>query len=371
MPDQAPNDAARIVYVWQSTGVPLREHEHRTAEFYAKWIAAILDCPFGGTIEAAQASGNPEGKLRYLVPVDTLIGDCGLAIKSEQEFFGGMVREPFMATKAITHDLVEAATAAPKGWNPAFARKVSEVVLPGFTAFSMEDALRAGKGMLCEGAVRLKPVCARGGLGQLIVETDQQLIDAIPNCSCEMGVVIERNLSKVKTWSVGTARIGDISISYLGIQNEIATASGQLVYGGSRLSCVRGDLSALLGSRASNEERRVVQMAMTYDSAADECLEGFIASRRNYDVAAGETSDGGKFCGVLEQSWRCGGASGAELAAIEFFNSNPSALSVETETVERYGGHTAPSDARIVFEGVIENGEQLIKYTRVLAHADE
>ena len=45
----------------------------------------------------------------------------------------------------------------------------------------------------------------------------------------------------------------------------------------------------------------------------------FFASRRNYDVVAGLDARGQRRCGVLEQSWRVGGASPAELVALAAF----------------------------------------------------
>ena len=58
-------------------------------------------------------------------------------------------------------------------------------------------------------------------------------------------------------------------------------------------------------------------MARAYHEAALTCFAGMLASRSNYDVAEGRDATGRQCVGVLEQSWRLGGASGAEVAALE------------------------------------------------------
>ena len=55
--------------------------------------------------------------------------------------------------------------------------------------------------------------------------------------------------------------------------------------------------------------------AMIDDAAATECFPGLVASRRNYDVAQGTNARGKRCSGVLEQSWRLGGATGARQRA--------------------------------------------------------
>ena len=82
-------------------------------------------------------------------------------MRTEDDLFGGVVPHPFVATKAITHPLVEPDAAAPEGWSHGFARRVRSVVLPGFTAFTLQDARKAGLRLLERGPVRLKPAAQR------------------------------------------------------------------------------------------------------------------------------------------------------------------------------------------------------------------
>src|SRR5690606_17171091 len=80
--------------------------------------------------------------------------------------------------------------------------------------------------------------------------------------------------------------------------------------------------------------------------------DGFIASRRNYDIASGIAPDGTRRIGVLEQSWRIGGATGAEIAALEIFAANPLAKAVRASTVELYGENVeVPDGAAVYFRG--------------------
>ena len=77
---------------------------------------------------------------------------------------------------------------------------------------------------------------------------------------------------------------------------------------------------------------------------------GFFASRRNYDIARGVDARGRACSGVLEQSWRIGGASSAEIAALEAFRSG--ARLVRASTLELFGPEqVAPPGACVLFRG--------------------
>ena len=112
--------------------------------------------------------------------------------------------------------------------------------------------------------------------------------------------------------------------------------------------------------------RLAIAQARVYDRAADECFLGFFASRRNYDVAQGIDAQGRWRSGVLEQSWRLGGASGAEIAAIEAFCADPNVNAVRAVSREVYGDcPSPPDDAAVYFRGVDPNVGPLTKYARV------
>jgi hypothetical protein len=115
----------------------------------------------------------------------------------------------------------------------------------------------------------------------------------------------------------------------------------------------------------SPEARAAVAAARRYDEAAEE-FQGFTASRRNYDVAQGIGADGRPRSGVLEPSWRVGGASSAELAAFAAFAQDPSLEIVGASHVEEFGtGRRAPADAIVEFQGDDPEWGPLLRYTIV------
>src|SRR5262249_23835410 len=147
------------------------------------------------------------------------------------------------------------------------------------------------------------------------------------------GLVLEENLRQVRTLSVGEAAVGDLRISYHGTQRTVADNGGRPVYGGSDLVWGGGGWGGLGGVRRAPELRAAVAAARRYDEATEE-FHGFTASRRNYDVARGIGADGRPRSGVLEPSWRVGGASSAELAAFAAFARDPSLEIVDASHVE-------------------------------------
>ncbi len=340
-------------------------HERASHGAIARRLAGLVGRPYVGDfrIDAAVAPC-------YLVPSDTLVGQAqrdALAIRSQADFFGGWVPHPFTGTKSITHGLIQADAAAPEGWNPAFAEAVRDSVLPGYTAFSTQDAREAGRLLLAAGPVRIKPVRATAGRGQSIaqdlVELDAALghLDERELALC--GVVLEVNLTEVRTYSVGQVRVGGLLASYYGTQSLTPDNTGELVYGGSVLTVARGDFDALLSLPLPAAAHLAVAQAARYDTAADQCFPALIASRRNYDTVVGLDAKQRPRSGVLEQSWRIGGASGAEVLALEALAADPSCQQVRAATVERYGtAATPPRDAQILFHGEDDEVGALLKY---------
>ena len=75
---------------------------------------------------------------------------------------------------------------------------------------------------------------------------------------------------------------------------------------------------------------------------------------------------------MLEQSWRIGGASGAEIAALEAFRASPELRVARASTVEVYGeGATPPPpDAIVYFRGTDEQVGPITKYALVEPDVD-
>src|SRR5439155_8852961 len=131
-----------------------RSHVGVTQAAIGKILAALKGYDFAGEYDPSVRYPG----LVYLVPSDTLVGIEArtLGIRTEDDLFGGVVPYGFVATKTITHPLVEPDAYAPEGWSHRFARHVRDVVLPGFTAFTLPDAHYAGARVLEHGSVRIK-----------------------------------------------------------------------------------------------------------------------------------------------------------------------------------------------------------------------
>jgi hypothetical protein len=159
--------------------------------------------------------------------------------------------------------------------------------------------------------------------------------------------------------------IGDRIITYHGTQRVVTNNRGLSVYGGSHLICVRGGWAELEELPMDAETRLAVSQARTYDHNADR-YPGFLASRRNYDVGQGIDGRGQWRSGVFEASWRSGGASTAELAALMAFTQDTSLEVVEATSVKQFGRRTTiPAGAVIHFHGDDPEDGPLLRYTIV------
>jgi len=344
-------------------------HEPTTREQIAARLAALKGFEFAGEYDPGARYAKP----LYFVPSGTLTRSEAvdvLGIAGEHDLFGGVVPRAFVGTKSITHPLCDEAAVAPPGWSSEFARAVEHVVLRGHSAFALKDARRAGWQLLRRGHVRVKPARAIGGRGQSVVE-DPEALEAVLRSVDEhelgtYGLVLEEHLSEVRTYSVGQVRVGPLVASYCGVQKLTRTNEGLEVYGGSDLVFARGDFDALLTLELESEYLEAVARASTYDRAAREHYSGFFASRCNYDVIRGFDAQGKCRCGVLEQSWRIGGASGAEVAALELFAADAGRNAAKVCCTERYGGgETPPEHAIVYYHGLDDDVGFITKYTTV------
>lgn len=298
-----------------SVRVVSQGHESVTRSRMAERLAALKGYEFAGEYNRTTVYDT-----LYFVPADTLLLDDArqLGIRSGDQLFGGCVAEPFMACKTITHPLIDEKAVAPPGWTTNFATAVKGVALNGYSVFSVADARRAATELLKTDRVRLKPALGIGGAGQTVIEhideLDAPLAEIPGDILARYGVVLEQDLEWVTTYSVGSAHIAGQNIAYHGQQTLTENHQGKKVYGGSSLQVVRGTLHALRQLELPVDIEHAIEQAIAFDAAADSHLPGFFASRRNYDVVQGIDRDGRPRAGVLEQSWRIGGASPAEIA---------------------------------------------------------
>lgn len=358
----------KAAVVLLSTHKKLATHEVVVHQALAEKIADLLGTEFVGLYDSAIHKGAD----LYYIPSDTLIGKqahSALNIQSSADLFGGLIAEPFMATKAISHALPKDATAKPPGWSERFHEEAGDAVLAGFTVFNEQDARRAGRLLLGNGPVRVKPVLATAGRGQIVATSEAELDQAITEQDLEevatWGLVLEEDLKDVTTFSVGQVLVGGITASYYGTQSLTQDNQGETVYGGSQLWIVRGDYQALLTLQPDEPTARSIRQAMRYEQAALDCFPDFIASRRNYDIAQGTNAKGQLCSGVLEQSWRIGGASAAEVEALVAFAADPALQAIRASTHEIYGQTTLPAGANVLYEGDDPDVGFISKFTQV------
>lgn len=332
-------------------------------------LAALKGFQFGGEYNASTRYGSP----LYFVPSDTLLADAAhaLGIRTRDDLFGGVVPFPFVATKAIVHPLIAPEAHAPRGWSHAFPDRVRDVALPGFAAFALQDARRAGTDLLAQGPIRLKPGQGAGGHDQVVIAGAAELefaLEVLDATQLERyGLAIELDLTDVTTYSVGQVTVGGLQGTYCGTQRMTTDNSGGPAYGGSDLVIVRGGYGALAALRLAPEIRLAIAQAQAFD-AATEKFAGMFASRRNYDAIRGRDRQGHWRSGILEQSWRIGGASGPEVAALAAFRADPALRAVHARSTEAYGSSSAPPGAMVHFSGVDSRVGPITKYTLVEAY---
>ena len=348
-------------------GAAMYAHEKVTLSIVAESIARVNDWCYAGVYDPAERSG---GGL-FFVPDDTLMFDeaRALGIHSSHQLYGAVAPYPFVKTKAITHGLVSSHAARPYGWSSIFADSVRNAVLPGYTVFSSNDARMAAMRLLPLGPIRVKEPLGDGGYGQTAVAGIAELDAFLEKLSLEEiechGLVLETNLRRVTTRSVGQTMIGDRTITYHGTQRAVTNNHGLTVYGGSDLICVRGGWTELEKLPMDAQVRLAISQARTYDRNADR-YPGFLASRRNYDIGQGIDGRGRWRSGVFEASWRSGGASTAELAALMAFAEDPTLQVVEATSVKQFGRRTTiPRGAVIHFHDDDPEDGPLLRYTVV------
>lgn len=345
--------------------LPEGGHRERSIHALATRLAALR----GEAPPAPAGAGDGSG---YVVPDATLLAReaQALGLTGEDDLYGGVVPTRVVAGKSITHPLAAHDAPHAPGWSAAFTRAVAACVLPGRAAFTRADAARAAHHLLPLGAVRLKPAWADGGRAQRVVRTEREAADAVERLAAGplsvCGLVLEHDLSDVVTFSVGRVSVGATEMAYAGTQSLTTDNTGAGAYGGSRLLVVRGGFDALAKAPLPEALARAVVHARRYDAAANQHFPGFFASRRNYDVALGRDAQGRSRAGVLEQSWRIGGASGAEIAALTAFAADPALTSLVASCHEVYGAAAnPPPEADIYYHADDPEVGPLTKYALV------
>lgn len=344
-----------------------RSHEYVRNVSLVSTIARILDFP-QRSIERISS-----GDSLYMVSNHCLVQNDvapNWRISGPEHIFGGVVPERFVSTKSIMHGLVKEMAHRPARWSSALERVAERCTLPGYTVFSLQDAHEAGTRLLALGHIRIKDPLANGGHSQWIATSTQEVYDILRrHCNetynWQAGLVMELNLSEATTRSVGHVQIGGHYMSYYGRQHHTINNAGESDYGGTDIVAMRGSFIDLFQSPLPFYLTHAVEMVMHFDEAVTEAFPDAIISRHNYDIIEGFDSRGIFRSGILEQSYRIGGASSAEVAAVYAFAEDPALVRVYASSKERYGGREIPSGATIHFDGIDPDMGRMQVYTTI------
>jgi hypothetical protein len=339
------------------------------AQMIAKFQGISFDGEFNSKVDR-----RPESL--YFVPHKTLVGQeiaSKLAIHSEKDLFGGFVPVRYLATKGISHGLIGPEAQRPEGWSNDVpeALKEKQAVLPGYTVFSTTDAYKAGERLLAQdGVVRMKKTLTTSGRGQAVVSEMSELArfanEVDPEELSQNGLVLEQNLYDVRAYSIGQITVGGEVVSYYGTIREEEAESGLKEYRGSDLTVTRGGFESLLKPETPEDVRGPILKARAYDDSLSLYPE-VIASRRNYDIGHGADKDGNAHTIVFEQSWRIGGASAPEIAALQVLHDDPGIDMVRASSYHEYGdGKEAPEGAIVHYQGKDMHYGPMIIYTRLI-----
>lgn len=361
-------EAPGAVYVLSDRAGAARDgHEYATLTALASRLARIQHLPYGG-----HCGSGPSQAHAYYVPESTLTTAeaARRGITSRHDLYGGIVPHAFVATKVVTHTALDPSE-TPRGWVDGLGDELADTVLPGFAFFSAAAARAAFERLSPQGPLRLKLARGVGGRGQFHVRDAaglEQALDAIARDELQQhGATLELELHDATTYSIGMVECREHGIVYVGRQYTTLNSEGDEVYGGSDLWVSADGWDALLAS-ASAPVRQAVEKALTYDRIQHDAYPGLLASRRNYDVVRGVDAGGVERLGVLEQSWRIGGATPAELRAIEAFAADPSVRLVRASCHEAHGEHAPPADCDVHYRGCDPRWGLITKYSRLRAH---
>jgi hypothetical protein len=304
-------------------------------------IAGII----GGTFDSEEY---PE---TYHIPLDAVLeSDARRAgIRDEGDLYGGIVRRPEHADKAMLHMQVATSAQRPDWYEPAFAARIQDVVLPGYTVFSSEDALRAYDKLAQENlAPRIKDPGERCERGQISLTSKDVMVHSLsqyPGIESR-GAVVEADLRDASTIAVGYVAMGGVAYCWFGKTWEVDD-NGIKKFGGNELTVVRGSFADLSAQTADRNSRQAVQQTGVVFDAYSLC--GAAISRATFDVVQGAASNGEFLSGVTDPSIRPSASSPAEIKAIEIFGQHPDAAAITTRVTYDYGKKLAETSARELF----------------------
>jgi hypothetical protein len=313
---------------------PFRNYYEERNGTVARKIAEHLGVPYTGEVEGLIAD------TLYLVPPRTLDrNQRRLLQRDEENIYGAALDSLDHVGKAILHPTVS--QMQPVFYSYDFANQVTQqgLVLPGYTAFSAIDALSAYRSDLPYG-YRLKPPHLSDGHGQIAIEDEQHLQSLLEQMDDaflrEHGVVMEANLNDPQTISVGFARIGRDTYSFIAHQKDDRVLEDGIErsrYLGANITAVRGNLDDLR-LVAPHKDREAVEKSAAFYNAYSHFNP--LATRLSFDCLSGYDNRGERYSGITDITGRLGGTCPAIMEAMRYFSQHPQERNVSAQVTLNY-----------------------------------
>lgn len=259
-------------------------------------------------------------------------------IQSRSDFYGAIVEHMPHADKAQLHETIPHPDYTPHHYSLQFARAVREAVLPGYTAFTKEDTIKAyhllKKELDQHDHIRLKDPTSSDCERQFLITNEDQLRAVLEKnfhpFPTATGVVIELNLQSTTTTTGGKVIVGKQEYQFIGNQVETTTmderGNTRNVYGGGNITVVKGPLNPY---EYSFEEQDLAKRMSTTFHAYDELIP--LHTRLSFDMVTGHTARGEKVSGITDPTLRVGGNDPGIIEAMHSLTS-PSVKKARVET---------------------------------------
>ena len=310
----------------------------------AKYLAQIQSVSYLGGFTLAEAT-ELQGQAIFWVPDGPISQDeaQSLGIIDKSDMYGSISNE-IVATKAVVH----------RPWNlplsnkgfdfpQSFAHELAKTntTLPGYTAFSKNDAISAFNELSNRGyEVRTKEPLQTGMEGQTVVKSRAALEFVFTQLNehhlRKYGLVLEANMinnsnNSITAYSIGRSTVYNKTVSYIGKQKTVVDTFGVMRYGGTSLLCFRGHI--VNGNRfiLGDTELTLIEKTMFIESQLS-LIPDLQFSRLNLNFIEGMIkNESGNYKGLrfLEHTTRVGGASAAEFVALKLLTEDPNILAIE------------------------------------------
>lgn len=267
-----------------------------------------------------------------------------VGITGRGDLYGGIVKAPQHADKAILHELPDPIAESPEWYSQSFAKSLGDVALPGFTTFSPNDTITAYNHMRQEGLrVRFKDPASTGGLGQRLVDSHQELSQVMSEHGqkfSNVGAILEADLADAVTVTVGYVDLAGQIYTWHGRPYDIEY-NNQTRFGGNELTVVRGGFRELRKQCDNSEDLLAVYQAEKVFNAYSTL--GATVTRATFDAVQGVAANGAFLSGITDPSLRPSASSAAEIRAIEAFVDKPEAQMAKTRLVYDYAKQLSPA----------------------------